>query len=70
MRARHGPDLLRAVTQDVNMMGMTMGSSGVGMVVVGLAGLLGLGLLASLIVLVWVAIGRLRRDPTGPAGRS
>ena len=53
------------------MMGMMMGSCGVGiMVVVGLAGLLGLGLLASLIVLVWVVIGRLRRDPTGPAGRS
>jgi hypothetical protein len=27
------------------------------------AGLLGLGLLASLVVLVWVVIGRLRRNP-------
>ena len=48
-----------------------MGSCGVGMMaVVGLAGLLGLGLLASLIVLVWVVIGRLRREPAWPAGRS
>jgi hypothetical protein len=36
---------------------------GTGMVIVGgLAALLGLGLLVSLIVLVWVVIGRLRRD--------
>ena len=36
---------------------------GIGMMVVGiLAMLLGLVLLVSLIVLVWVAIGRLRRD--------
>ena len=36
---------------------------GTGMMIVGgLAAVLGLGLLASLIVLVWVAIGRLRRD--------
>ncbi len=43
-----------------------MMSCGIGMMVFGvIAMLLGLALLASLIVLVWVAIGRLRRD--GPA---
>ncbi len=52
-------------------MGTQMGSYGIGMMVFGgLAMVLGLALLASLIVLVWVAIGRLRRDPMGPAGRS
>ena len=36
---------------------------GAGMMIVGgLAAVLGLGLLASLLVLVWVVIGRLRRD--------
>jgi hypothetical protein len=36
---------------------------GTGMMIVGgLAAVLGLGLLVSLIVLVWVAIGRLRHD--------
>ena len=41
---------------------------GAGMLIVGaVAGVLGLGLLASLIVLVWVATGRVRREarPTG-----
>lgn len=39
---------------------------GAGMIVGGVLGkLLALGLLASLIVLVWVAIGRLRRDAPG-----
>jgi hypothetical protein len=33
------------------------------MVMMWVAGLLGLGLLASLVVLVWVLIGRLRRSP-------
>ena len=33
------------------------------MVMMWAAGLLGLGLLASLVVLVWVVIGRLRRSP-------
>jgi hypothetical protein len=33
------------------------------MVMMWAAGLLGLGLLASLLVLVWVLIGRLRRNP-------
>lgn len=43
---------------------MMMGNCGVGMMVVmGLAAVLSLGLLASLIVLTWVAIGRLRRGP-------
>jgi hypothetical protein len=42
------------------------GWMGGGMMVVGVLGaLLGLGLLASLIVLVWVAIGRLKREPSG-----
>jgi hypothetical protein len=40
------------------------------MLVGGLGTLLGLALLASLIVLVWVAIGRLRRETTAtPAVR-
>jgi len=43
-----------------------MQCGGIGMMVAGaLAVLLGLVLLASLIVLVWVAIGRLRRDRPG-----
>jgi len=42
---------------------MMMQMCGSGMMVAGiLATILGLGLLASLIVLVWVAIGRLRRE--------
>jgi hypothetical protein len=42
---------------------------GMGMMIFGgLAALLGLGLLASLIVLVWVVIGRLRRDTRPMAG--
>ena len=45
-------------------MNMMMQMCGSGMMIAGiLAAVLGLGLLASLIVLVWVAIGRLRRDP-------
>jgi hypothetical protein len=43
---------------------MMEGCCGVGMMVMmWVAGLLGLGLLASLLVLVWVLIGRLRRNP-------
>ena len=43
---------------------MMMEGCGMGMMVVmWVAGLLGLGLLASLVVLVWVVIGRLRRSP-------
>jgi len=43
---------------------MMIGSCGVGMMVVaGFAVVLSLGLLASLIVFTWVAIGRLRRGP-------
>jgi len=34
-----------------------------------LAAILGLGLIASLIVLVWVTIGRLRREPHSEATR-
>jgi len=42
---------------------MMMQMCGAGMMIVGvLAAALGLGLLGSLIVLVWVLIGRLRRD--------
>jgi hypothetical protein len=45
---------------------MMMQCCGIGMMVAGaLAVLLGLVLLLSLIVLVWVAIGRLRRDGRG-----
>jgi hypothetical protein len=43
---------------------MMMQMCGPGMMIVGILGaLLGLGLLGSLIVLVWVLIGRLRREP-------
>ncbi len=46
------------------MMHMVDGACGPLMIVVmGLSWLLGLGLVASLIVLVWTAIGRLRRTP-------
>ena len=46
------------------MMQMMDGSCGPFMaVIMGLAGLLGLGLVGSLIVLVWVLIGRLRKPP-------
>jgi hypothetical protein len=44
-----------------------MMNCGAGMMIFGvIAMLLGLALLASLIVLVWVAIGRLRRDGASP----
>jgi hypothetical protein len=43
---------------------MTMEGYGMGMMVMmWVAGLLSLALLASLVVLVWVVIGRLRRSP-------
>jgi hypothetical protein len=43
---------------------MMMESCGMGMMIVmWAAGLLGLALLGSLIVLLWVVIGRLRRQP-------
>ncbi len=43
---------------------MMMEGCGMGMMVMmWVAGLLGLALLASLVVLVWVVIGRLRRSP-------
>jgi len=43
---------------------MMMEGCGMGMVVMmWVAGLLGIALLASLIVLLWVVIGRLRRQP-------
>ena len=47
---------------------MLMQMCGSGVMVAGiLATILGLGLLASLIVLVWVVIGRLRREPHSEA---
>ena len=51
---------------------MMMSDCGVGMMVVGwLGGLLSLTFLGSVTVLVWVVIGRLRREPMAPAvGRS
>ena len=50
---------------------MMMEGCGMGMMVVmWVAGLISLGLLATLIVLLWVVIGRLRRNPTWPAGGS
>ncbi len=50
---------------------MMMNGCGVGMMLVGGLGiLLSLTLLVSLIVLVWVVIGRLRREPLAqPTGR-
>ena len=49
---------------------MMMEQCGIGMMLVGVLGaVLGLGLLASLIVLVWVVIGRLRREPATPPAR-
>ena len=49
---------------------MMMNGCGVGMMLVGGLGVLfGLALVASLIVLVWVVIGRLRREPLASAGR-
>lgn len=48
---------------------MMMNGCGVGMILVGGLGVL-LTLLVSLIVLVWVVISRLRREPLAlPAGR-
>jgi hypothetical protein len=45
-----------------------MDGCGMGMMVMmWAAGLLSLGLLATLIVLLWVVIGRLRRNPTWPS---
>jgi len=47
---------------------MMMQMCGAGMMIAGVLGMvLGLGLLGSLIVLVWVLIGRLRRDDRPPA---
>jgi hypothetical protein len=49
---------------------MMMQMCGPGMMIVSiLAAILGLGLLASLIVLVWVVIARLRRDSQPLASR-
>jgi hypothetical protein len=48
---------------------MMMEGCGMGMMVMmWAAGLLSLGLLATLIVLLWVVIARLRRSPTWPSG--
>ena len=49
---------------------MMMEQCGIGMMLVGTLGaVLGLGLLASLIVLVWVVIGGVRREPSAPPVR-
>jgi len=48
---------------------MMMGGCGIEMMVMmWVAGLLGLALLVTLIVLLWVVIGRLRRNPAWPSG--
>jgi len=48
---------------------MMMEGCGMGMMVVmWAAGLLGLVLLATLVVLLWVIIGRLRQKPMWPSG--
>lgn len=48
---------------------MMMESCGMGMMVMmWFGGLLSLGLLATLIVLLWVVIGRLRQNPTWLSG--
>jgi ABC-type branched-subunit amino acid transport system permease subunit len=50
---------------------MTNGCGVAMMLLGGLGMLLGLALVASLIVLIWVVIGRLRREPmVPPPGRS
>jgi hypothetical protein len=49
---------------------MMMEGCGMGMMMMWAAGLLSLGLLATLIVLLWVVIGRLRQNPTWPSGRA
>lgn len=50
---------------------MMMQGCGIGMtVVMWVAGLLSLGLLATLIMLLWVMIGRLRRTPVWPSGEA
>ena len=47
---------------------MMMEGCGMGMMVaMWVTGLLGLGLLATLIVLLWVVIGWLRRNPSWPS---
>lgn len=49
---------------------MMMNDCDVGMMLVGwLGGLVGVAFLASVTVLVWVVIGRLRREPMAQAGR-
>jgi cell division protein FtsX len=49
---------------------MMMEQFGMGMMLVAILGsVLGLGLLASLIVLLWVVIRRLRREPAAPPAR-
>lgn len=49
---------------------MMMGQCGIGMMLAGTLGaILGLGLLASLLVLVWVVIVRLRRDQAASSAR-
>jgi len=45
---------------------MMMNGCGVAMMLGGVGMLLGLVLVASLIVLIWVVIGRLRREPMVP----
>jgi hypothetical protein len=49
---------------------MMMQMCGAGMMIAGILGaILGLGMLASLIVFVWVVIARLRRDSQSVASR-
>jgi phosphatidylglycerophosphate synthase len=62
-RALCGPCATGETNVMMQMCGSTMMVAGI------LATILGLGLLANLIVLVWVAIGRLRRAPHSEASR-
>ncbi len=49
---------------------MMMNDCGIGMMLLSwLGGLVGLAFLVSVTVLVWVVIGRLRREPMAQAGR-
>ena len=63
LRAGHQPRLPRAIAVK-EVQAVVMGACGLGMLVVmWVAGPLGLGLLASLMVPVWVLVGRARQEP-------
>lgn len=70
-RASSNSVLNRSAAKTRKIEAMMMADCGMGMmVVIWLASFLGLGLLASLIVLVWVAVWRLRRERATPGRAS